>query len=144
MHGSAMGVMVASVLACATAGTIIDRGPDLVPERRPGGTGSEGFCDRNEQGQLIVRVRNQGNEPATIETIAQVHYHPGGVEVSTMHALTDGAFGSTPVPIPPTCFNPDCEFTITVDATQVVEEIRHHPNDTGQEDNNTASGHCIG
>jgi hypothetical protein len=41
-----------------------------------------------------------------------------------------------PQAIPGGCFNPDCDFRITVDAGAVVDE--------SDEGNNTASGTCIG
>ena len=46
-------------------------------------------------------------------------------------ALTDLIF-----PIPPGCFNPNCEFRITVDANNQVSE--------SNEGNNIAKGICLG
>ena len=52
-------------------------GPDLVAERRTGGTGAEGFCRRDDAGNLVVRVRNQSNADVLVQTTTVVVFSPG-------------------------------------------------------------------
>lgn len=129
---------------CPRPPSAFDVGPDLVPERQPGFEGSQGFCIRDGQGNLDVRVRNQGNEPAFVETVTRVEFGPGQVETADTPPLADGSMAIVSVPIPGGCFNPDCGFTITVDYGNRVEELRHDAGDTSHEDNNTEPGICIG
>ncbi|TKJ37191.1 MAG: hypothetical protein CEE38_09875 [Planctomycetes bacterium B3_Pla] len=119
------------VLASCNSG-----GPDLVAERRPGSQGREGFCWRNDEGNLVVRVRNQANGDAVKPSMVIVEFLPGGPRSGTTSALPGGSSGTTEFDIPSECFNPDCDFTITIDANNDVPENR--------EDNNTADGRCIG
>ncbi len=108
--------------------------PDLVPvpDPRPG----VGFCRRDDQGRLLVSVKNQGsaNAPASTTT---VHFSPGGsFDLPTPPIPAGGTVDLPPLPIPPSCFNPDCNFRIVVDSKhQVVES---------DEGNNFASGTCLG
>ena len=113
------------------------RGPDLVAERRPGGQGREGFCWRDGEGNLVVKVRNQANDDAVELSTIIVEFFPGGPQSRTMGPLTGGSPGIIDdIVIPSECFNPDCDFTITIDANNDVPESR--------EDNNTVDGRCIG
>jgi subtilase family serine protease len=50
--------------------------------------------------------------------------------------LAPGASVDLFFPIPPACFNPNCEFRITVDANNQVNE--------SNEGNNVAKGTCFG
>lgn len=127
--------------ALAASGTF-DRGPDLVPEPVAGSSGALAFCRPGGSG-LVVRVRNQGNEAALVPTTTRVGFRSGAETVSTP-PLPNGAAADVSVPIPSGCFDPDCNFTITVDAEGDVEELKHDASDTSHEDNNIASGICIG
>jgi len=110
------------------------QGPDLVPERRSGGQGSEGFCRRDGQ-VLTVRVRNQGNEDVLILFKTTVQF--GSVTKSAMTSpMPSGSFSDVTFDIPAGCFDPDCDFKITVDADNDIEE--------SIESNNVEAGICIG
>ncbi|MGH6635903.1 MAG: M64 family metallopeptidase [Gammaproteobacteria bacterium] len=118
------------------------RGPDLVPESLGGDTSPLGFCRRGDAG-LTVRVRNQGNQPAFVPTTTRVQFS-SGEQTATTPPLPNGAAADVTVPIPTGCFDPDCAFTIRVDADDAVEEPRHDPTDTSHEHNNVAVGRCLG
>ena len=107
--------------------------PDLIPapDPRPG----VGFC-RREQGRLTVSVRNQGAAGAGPSTTT-VEFFPGGAFPIATPAVPAGSTVDLPaIAMPPACFNPDCNFRITVDSVGVIDEIR--------EDNNRADGLCRG
>jgi hypothetical protein len=129
--------------SCVSAGGSFDRGPDLVPEPRTGSQGPNGFC-RGDNSNLIVKVRNQGTEPALVTTTTRIRFSPGGDQLATTPPLDDGSAADVTVPIPNGCFNPDCNFSITVDVDGQVEELKHNASDTSHEDNNTEQGTCIG
>ncbi len=103
--------------------------PDLVP--RPG---PNGFC-RREDGVLIVTVCNQGSAPAGPSTTTVDFPGHDSVSVPTP-AIPAGGCVDIKADIPVGCFDPDCEFRITVDSAGVVTE--------SDETNNTATGRCIG
>jgi hypothetical protein len=107
--------------------------PDLVPvpDPQPG----VGFCRRDEKGNLIVTVLNQGTAGAG-PSVTEVDFGAFGVTALPTPPLVPGASVDLLFPIPFGCFNPDCQFRITVDANnQVVES---------DEGNNFASGTCLG
>lgn len=110
--------------------------PDLVPESRIDGTGAETFCRRDGAGNLVVRVRNESNADVLVQTTTVVEFSPGGPRTGTTAAMPGGSFAEVTFPIPPECFNADCDFTITVDSDEAVDEA--------DEDNNMADGICIG
>jgi hypothetical protein len=105
--------------------------PDLVP--RPDEQGS--FCKRDEEGNLIVTVCNQGGAPAGPSVTQVVFPGHGTVSVPTP-PLAAGACVDLKVAIPPRCFDPNCEFRIRVDVNDDVVEA--------DETNNDASGTCEG
>jgi hypothetical protein len=109
--------------------------PDLVPIPDP--DPNVGFCRRDPQGRLIVTVGNQGTADAPTST-TRVEFFPGGVvDVPTPPIPAGGApVDLPPIIIPAACFDPDCDFRITVDANNQVNE--------SDEGNNTASGLCRG
>jgi hypothetical protein len=105
---------------------------DLLPVPTPP---SSSFCTLDPNGALIVRVRNQGNADAPSSTI-RVQFMPGGPDSLSTPAIPAGGFVDLPTPIPSNCFNPDCNFRITVDfGNQIVES---------NEGNNVANGLCPG
>lgn len=118
--------------------------PDLVPEPRSGSVGPEGFCERDANG-LIVKVRNQTNTDVLVQTVTRVTFSPGGTSVDRPTApMPGGSFALVqPFPIPSGCFNPDCSFTISVDAQDDVDES-HGVGPDNHETNNTVQGICIG
>ena len=108
--------------------------PDLVPERRSGSSGPEGFCRRDESG-LTVRVRNQANPDVLQETTTVVVFS-GVTKTAQTAPMPGGSQVDVTVEIPAGCFDPDCSFEITVDSNDAVEEAN--------EANNTEAGICIG
>jgi len=105
--------------------------PDLVPV--PDENGS--FCRRDDEGNLIVTVRNQGSAGAGPST-TEVDFGSFGTVSQPTPALAAGASVDLYFRIPGGCFSPDCHFRITVDAKNEVAE--------SDEGNNYASGTCIG
>jgi len=111
------------------------QGPDLVAEPRPEGQGADGFC-RRDGNNLVVRVRNQANPDVVVQSTTIVTFSPGGPRSAMTAPMPGGSFSDVTVEIPSGCSNPDCDFTINVDANNDVSESR--------EDNNVAAGTCIG
>lgn len=108
--------------------------PDLipVPDPRPG----FGFWKVDRQGNLIVTVKNQGTADAGASTL-KVEFLPGGTCILPVPPIPAG--GSVDVgscSFPAACFDPDCNFRITVDSNNDVSE--------SNEGNNNANGMCIG
>jgi CARDB len=103
---------------------------DLIPV--PDEQGS--FCNR-ENDKLIVTVRNQGVATAGPST-TQVDFFGHGLTSLPTPSLVPGQSTTLAFPIPSGCFDPDCEFRITVDAGNAVIE--------SNEANNTADGVCLG
>lgn len=111
----------------------VQRLPDLVPVPGPG-TGPGRFCRRRD-GNLVVVVRNQGNATASA-SVTRVNFGAFGVADAITPALPPGNQVELEFPIPPGAFDPDLDFTITVDANNQVAE--------SNELNNTVTGICIG
>jgi len=110
---------------------------DLVPVPGP-----QGFCtivNINETSFLQITVRNQGsvNAPASM---TRVEFFPGGpVPLLPTDAIPAGSSVNLLLPfssIPGVCFNPDCDFRITVDFNTQINE--------SNEGNNTGDGSCLG
>jgi CARDB len=100
---------------------------DLVPL-----PGERGFCEDN---RVSFIVRNQGTARAGSSTTIVDFGQYGRVSLSTL-ALQPGQQIPFQVALPPGCLDPDCEFTITVNAdNQVAESDRN---------NNIAQGVCQG
>jgi len=109
--------------------------PDLVPDNPPG---MAGYCNVDDSNNLIVYVKNQGDDDAP-ESLVKVQFNlSSGVQEfsATVEALPIGVTKSVSFAIPFGCFNPDCDFTITVDSGENVLE--------SQELNNSANGSCVG
>lgn len=104
--------------------------PDLIPV-----PDTNGFFCRRENGNLIVTVRNQGNATAGPST-TRVDFGRHGIVDMPTPGLIAGASTELKFPIPPGCFDPDCQFRIFVDVHNVVAE--------SDESNNMASGTCLG
>jgi CARDB protein len=105
--------------------------PDLIPFAEPGTE----FCKRDERGNLVVTVKNQGSADAGASTTT-VRFAPGGAFSQPTPPIPAGGTVDLVFPIPPACFDPDCDFRITVDSMGQVTE--------SDETNNTASGTCRG
>lgn len=104
--------------------------PDLVPV-----PDAQGFFCKREDGNLIVTVANQGSAPAGPST-TRVDFGAHGTTDLPTPALAAGTSFDLTFPIPPRCFDPDCEFRIVVDVNNDVVE--------SDEGNNFASGVCRG
>jgi hypothetical protein len=100
--------------------------PDLIPIPT---------CQRDSQGRLIVKVKNQGTVSAST-SVTRVDFSPGGVFNLNFPSIAAGATEEVPLSIPGTCWNPDCDYEITVDLNNQIDEAN--------ESNNTASGACVG
>jgi subtilase family serine protease len=116
-------------------GLLVGCQPDLIPVQMPDLEGPFPFC-RLEENQLVVRVQNAGNADAG-EFNIQVDFLPGGSITAGMPAIPAGeSADSAPIEFPVECFDSDCDFEITVDSGQAVDE--------SNEDNNTVEGMCLG
>lgn len=100
-----------------------DRLPDLVPEVVD--------CGR----EIVVRVANQGAGPAGPSTTV-VDFGQYGTRTAETPAIDPG--DSTVHGFVPDlgCYDPDCDFRVTVDANGVVDE--------SNEDNNVLEDRCLG
>ena len=92
-----------------------DVAADLVPVPGP----NSNFCQRNEKGDLIVTVKNQGTGPAGPCT-TRVDFGQFGQVDKPTPALAAGAQISLAFPIPPGAFDPDCDFKIIVDVNMIT------------------------
>ena len=107
---------------------------DLLPV--PTGPGDVGFCRRDQRGNLLVTIRNQGAADAPASTTT-VEFAPSGlVSVPTPAIPAGTSVDLAPVAMPAACFAPDCRFRITADSVNVVDET--------DETNNRADGRCLG
>ena len=113
--------------------------PDLVPVNPDPALGPLGLCKRVQsgvdKGKLVVTVKNRGLAPAAA-SITRVTFSPGGSVDLPTGLLDEGASVDLKVDIPGECFNPDCDFTITVNADGKVQEY--------DDQNNYVEGKCIG
>ncbi|GAB4112561.1 MAG: hypothetical protein Kow00103_02230 [Candidatus Caldatribacteriota bacterium] len=109
--------------------------PDLVPANPPG---MAGYCNVDDASNLIVYIKNQGEADAPACQVKVQFYLTSGVqEFST--SIGPIPMGNTQLvsfAIPMGCYNPDCDFVITVDSGDEVIE--------SDETNNTTNGTCIG
>jgi hypothetical protein len=135
-------VMVLALAACARTASPPVRQParaDLVPMNRVTGQAPGPFCNvdrRTAVPKLIVSVRNQGHADAPPSTTT-VSFSPGGVfQLPTPAVPAGGAVDLPPLNVPMACFNPNCEFKITVDSANTVNE--------SNAGNNSAQGKCNG
>ena len=109
--------------------------PDLLPIGRPDLSGPISFCKTDDNHRLMVTVKNQGNADAAASTTT-VEFNPGGSVSIATPAIPAGGTVDLSFTIPSGCFNPDCDFTITVDSKNDINE--------SNEGNNSAKGICIG
>lgn len=78
---------------------------------------------------VVVLVRNQGNAPAGPSQTA-VDFGQYGTETADTPVLAPGQSTTLQFEIPrqPNCFDPDCDFVVTVDATDAVNESNEQNN----------------
>lgn len=99
-------------------------------------TGMAGYCNLDGPGNLIVRVKNSGDE-AVGGSKTCVEFGSLGIQILDTPPLAAGATTIlAPAAIPMGCYNPDCSFTITVDCENKIKEA--------SESNNVVKGTCIG
>lgn len=115
--------------ACAPA--------DLFPVPLPGSNPLD-FCRTDEQGHLVVRVKNQGSVAAPASSVRVTFSTPSGPMLADLPTpVLAGAGGLVDVtsPVPADCLlRGACNFHIAVDADEAVFE--------SDETNNSASGVC--
>ena len=110
--------------------------PDLSPLTNPGAVAPEGFCRRNDQGQLLVRVFNHGTSEveASKTLVAFAGEEPESFDTP---AIAGRKAEELVIDIPNECFDPNtllCSFTIGVDGENAVAE--------SDETNNNVAGLC--
>jgi hypothetical protein len=133
------GLVLVSVMSGCLSPRPFHEGPDLTPLKPLRLSGPDGFCDLSgdrESPQLGVSVENIGDaeSPASVTVI---EFFPGGsVQLHTPALPAGGSIDRMPVAIPLACFDPDCEFRVTVD-------WRNEINESGGEGNNEADGRCL-
>ncbi len=106
--------------------------PDLVPVNPNNWVN---FCDADDSGNLRVHIKNQGMAAAGPSTL-EVDFGQYGQILESVPSLLAGETTTILAPIPFGCFNPDCDFEITVDSAGVIDE--------SNELNNSQTGSCIG
>ncbi|MEZ5363787.1 MAG: CARDB domain-containing protein [Bryobacterales bacterium] len=127
--------LISAAAVCAvvfTAGCAPSQ-PDLVAEPIESDAEPEGYCRKSGAG-VTIRVKNASNAAFNQETTTMVIFSPGGPRNVQTSPMAPGEFRDVTVDLPAECFVPDCNFAITVDADEEVEE--------SNEANNTVSGVC--
>jgi len=110
--------------------------PDLVPANP---TGMFGYCNVDDSNNLIVYVKNQGDADAPASLVKVQFYLTSGLqEFSTpIDPIPVGETKSVSFAIPSGCFNPDCNFIITVDSGEEISE-------SSELNNTIVNGTCFG
>lgn len=109
--------------------------PDLVPIAAPTPPADNGpFCNLSRG--AVFRVRNAGGDVAPPSTTTVDFFAFGAVNIATPNLAPNGFFDVIGTPTPPGCFEPDCEFRITVDSGNSVDE------GAAGEGNNSVDGVC--
>jgi len=127
--------MVCLAGACMTPEVASDS-PDLIAVPDGSFGGADAYCDMTTVPQLRIVIQNQGQGNAS-PSLTRVVFSPGGIKDIPTSAVPSGQrVMLAPVPIPKACFDPDCDFTITVDSKAQINEA------TG-ESNNVVDGRCI-
>jgi hypothetical protein len=115
---------------------ISSEGPDLIAVPEGSFGGPDAFCDTTTVPQLRIVIQNQGQGDAP-GSMTRVKFSPGGTrDIPTLPLQSAQRTMLAPIPIPAACFDPDCDFTITVDSTSQI-------NETTGEENNVIDGRCI-
>lgn len=112
---------------------------DLVPLSQPGSI-PPNYCQIDDQGNLLVHVKNQGLTDAGASTLRVTFATAAGPVVTDVAtpALASGGFADLSIAIPPACSEPfptACKFTIDADIAGVVVE--------SDESNNNVAGVCV-
>ena len=127
--------MVLMAGGCITP-EISSEDPDLIAVPEGSFGGPDAFCDMTSVPQLRIVIQNQGQGTAPA-SMTRVKFSPGGtMEIPTPALPSAQRTMLAPIRIPAACFDPDCDFTITVDSTSQI-------NETTGEENNVTDGRCI-
>ncbi len=110
--------------------------PDLVPANPPG---MSGYCNVDDSNNLIIYVKNQGDADAPASLVKVQFYLASGLQEfsSAIVAIPAGETKSVSFAIPSGCFNPDCNFIITVDSGEGI-------NESSELNNTVDNGTCFG
>ena len=126
------------IIVITLAGMIIIPGctplvpkPDLIADNNPSDWAS--FCDFDDE-NLIVYIKNQGTADAGPSTV-EVDFGQHGKVSQPVPNLTVGATTTILIPMSHVCYDPDCEFVITVDSSNDIDE--------SNELNNIQTGSCL-
>ena len=123
-----------AVGAACSGGVGDERPADLAPVSAHASLGILAFCDTADNAGLRVTVANTGQVAA--EAALVVVFEPPEIRGAHLSSIDAGLSGTVTLPMPPGCFNPDCDFEIFVDPLDDVAE--------SDEGNNHATGRCIG
>jgi hypothetical protein len=127
--------MVLMTGGCITP-EISSEDPDLIAVPEGSFGGPDAYCDTTSVPRLRIVIQNQGQGHAP-ESITRVKFSPGGItDIPTPPLPSAQRTMLAPILIPAACFDPDCDFTITVDSRTQINEA------TGEE-NNVTDGRCI-
>ena len=126
------------IIVITLAGMIIIPGctplvpkPDLIADNNPSDWAS--FCDFDDE-NLIVYIKNQGTADAGPSTV-EVDFGEHGKVYQPVPSLTVGTTTTILIPMSHVCYDPDCEFVITVDSSNDINE--------SNELNNIQIGSCL-
>jgi len=133
-------VVLCSSIVLMAGGCITPEGysesPDLIAVPEGSFGGPDAYCDMTSVPQLRIIIQNQGQGDAS-SSITRVTFSPGGNrDIPTAPLQSGQRRVLAPIPIPAACFDPDCDFTISVDSRAEIEEA------IGEE-NNVIDGRCI-
>lgn len=127
--------MILTTGGCITPEESVEN-PDLIALPDGSFGGPDAYCDMTAAPQLRIVIQNQGQGSAP-SSITRVRFSPGGtVNIPTAPLQSAQRRVLAPVPIPSACFDPDCDFSIMVDAGAQIDE-------TIGEENNVTEGRCI-
>lgn len=120
--------------------------PDLVPFQLADLPGRQGFCAFDDMDRLRVRVINQHDVEAPVDTTTRIVFHGGTPPVVVSRntpplqafEFADLTFDN----VPSSCIQGSCSFTISVDADLEVQETFGDEVDE-HEINNIVVGQCI-
>ncbi len=90
-------------------------------------------CQFDARGELVITILNQGKKEAKATTTEVVFGALPAIRLPTRPILP-GESASVTFPVPDDCYQPECQFRITADANNEVEEL--------DEGNNSAQGRC--
>ena len=96
-------------------------------------TADSASCRMDVFGNLLVTVENRGTDLAGFST-TEVDFGPGGTTTVSTPAVSAPGATALEVPVPSSCWAPDCHYVIRADAGDALAEI--------DESNNQRAGVC--